>query len=258
MAVPFTEHHITIAGKRRTFWAYVPEGFTKAVIGLHGAHGTGEGFGHKIDFYVQADAGIAGVFPTALRWEGRRAWAVTGPQFQEERQFLLTLKQWLLEHGATGVGLTGNSSGGYMSWAMAFHDPKQDDGLFAFYGPSNANWSKGYTPHQQPVPVFISHGTNDQKVPFEGTEEQWGWRDSLWRMARINNGGQATDPAEAKTETVRSCFAKTATLIQPATSEVAVGGARVNGGRHGYHSCGRWQMQQMMIDWADRNGLWSG
>ena len=85
-----------------------------------------------------------------------------------------------------------------MSWAMAFHDPKRDEGTFSFYAPSNANWPHGWAKYQQAVPVFISHGTNDLKVPFEGTEDQWGWRDSLWRMAKINNGGEPTDPAEAR------------------------------------------------------------
>ena len=258
MSIPLTRHETVIDGDKQVFWAYWPTVDLKgSLVACHGAGRTGRTFAenNNHNFVQQAKKGYACVFPDGLRnEEGRRAWALEGPIYEKNRLFLHWLCAKLLERGAPGAGLLGNSSGGYMTWRMRLDDFLRRQGRFCWYAPGAANLPKTWATHMGPRPTFIIHGTKDPKVPFDGTETQFGWQAALRAIATINNNGKVPDDFLEHSE--RSCAGRTTEFYAP-KGVVTTIGAKIVNGRHAWHACDRWQMQQMILDWADRFDLWT-
>jgi poly(3-hydroxybutyrate) depolymerase len=277
--IPLTRHTISIDGRKRIFWAYWPTIPIKAaLIGCHGAGMTGRGFasGGNRSFDQQAEEGVACIFPNSGKnEEGNRAWQLDGPLYDQNRDFLHKLRLELLERGARGVGLLGNSSGGYNTWKFRVDDPHRDQGQFCWYAPGAANLPKTWAQRLLPAPTFIPHGTKDTTVPFDGSPGQLGWQAAVRAVATVNAGG--TQPTDVYEDPVRSCARRTTTFTIPYISATAqsaqpgnwldaaqmqqaqmvpVVGAKVDPGFHSWHACNRWQMQQQIIEWSTRLGLW--
>lgn len=246
MTIELTRHTITVAGRRRTYWAAIPpKPWKGAMLCLHSKRNNGHRFGLATEGVRTARLGYLMLYPTSLRLDGAHAWALQGEQHEEEVAFLHALLDRYAGR-ALKWGIWGNSSGGWMTWVLAMRSPLPQ---IAWVAPGAANLPEGWVDRVRKVglPLWHTHGTADTLSPFGGEPDlhHLGFRAALRALA----GSVALE--ELGTES--SAHGKTTTLFGAGDN---LRGARINGGGHAWHAGPLWRMQDHIAEWAHLRGHW--
>lgn len=151
------------------------------VFVLHGYFGTAEGMYAFSGFRELAEAeGFGVVWPQGLpdgqgnnHWNANFDWGT-----ETDAEFLVQLAQHLqADHGHSPACTysCGYSNGGYMSYSLACRAADTFRGIGSVGGTmSNNDWN-ACAPVEQ-VPVVHLHGTQDETIAYEGTDNwQFGW-----------------------------------------------------------------------------------
>ena len=168
----------------REFVYYAPENMdfgAPLVFVLHGYFGTAVGMHDLSGFRELAEAeGFGVVWPQGLpdgadnnHWNANFDWGS-----ETDMEFLVQLAEHLQAeygHSADCTYSCGYSNGGYMSYSLACRAPETFRGIGSVGGTMSNNDWETCDPSEH-VPVVHLHGTNDETILYEGTDNwQWGW-----------------------------------------------------------------------------------
>jgi polyhydroxybutyrate depolymerase len=165
-------------GRTRTFYVHVPPGYnpgigTPVVMAFHGGGGTGEAMATMSQLNEKSDIeGFIAVYPdgVGLVWNAGICCPYQGSYDIDDVGFVEAMLQYLEQRitvDPNRIYATGISNGGMMSYRLAC---ELSDRIAAIAPVSTANTFENCNP-SRPVSVMHIEGTDDQCVPYEGSDE---------------------------------------------------------------------------------------
>ena len=169
------QHDIQVGSLKRTYYLYTPAGIAAnapLIIAFHGGGQTPERFTTRKGLFDMADRyGFVLAIPEAINenWNANSIEVKGSSQVNniDDLGFAAALLDDVLATGrinASRVYLMGVSKGGMMSYDVACNMP----GRIAALGVVAATLSSGKCASPEGVSLLHIHGTQDERVPFEG------------------------------------------------------------------------------------------
>jgi polyhydroxybutyrate depolymerase len=182
---------LTVGGLERTYYLYVPESLRGSaaplVVAFHGGGQSAERFAEGVDLRGMANRyGFVLAVPEGLR-ESWNTGSIDPQGYAEENgiddlAFVSALVDDVLATGAADparIFATGVSRGGMMSYHAACNLP----GRFAAVAVVAGTLASGSCAYSSGVSLLHIHGTDDERVPFNGGPGDFTARGQIWPSA---------------------------------------------------------------------------